>query len=221
MKRENIYLLLLSVALFFLWDAKCSGNGTIKATKKEVGTEITIPEAKGVLNSKGVIESKPIVANPKNSNSLIKANSPQLESESKKDSINSLLIQEQTARIEAYKQLDSIKKIQFVSNILQPKDFFHTLEDSIVKIDFKAKGFGELKNIELSYTRKEIKATLKQYLLLGGVEIGSNQLLNEFKAKGNLMYLSPRKTLYSLSVDNDKIIYFGVGKKIFEINKVN
>jgi len=194
MKRETILTILLAIALLLLYDAKC--NRTDNGTNK-VGTEVTIPEVKGVLESKGVIESKPIVAKPKSSNSLIKANSPQLESERKTDSLNNLLIQEQTARIEAYKQLDSIKKLQFVSDILQPKDFFHTLEDSIVKIDFKAKGFGELKNIELSYTRKEIKSIIKQYTVFLGVNTVSNPSFSNTSILPTVSYLNANGLLIS------------------------
>lgn len=219
MKRETILTILLAIALFFLWDAKC--NRTDNGSNK-IGTEVTIPKVKGVLESKGIIESKPIVAKPKSSNSLIKANSPQLESERGTDSLNNLLIQEQNARIEAYKQLDSIKQLQFVSDILQPKDFSHTLEDSIVKIDFKAKGFGELKNIELTYTRKEIKAIVKQYTVFLGINITSNTQLNKVGVMPSLSYLNAKGMLFTAGKDiicNDCYMA-GLQTRIFSINRV-
>ena len=172
-----------------------------------------------MLQSKGVIKSSPIVAKTNK-----KGYGQEIENfaNTKTDSLNNLLMQEQTARIEAYKQLDSIKKIQFVSDILQPKEFFHTLEDSIVKIDFKARGFGELKNIELSYTRKTINTPVKQYAIFLGVNTVSNPSFSNMAILPTISYNSPNGMLYSFGKDLmcDGCYMVGLSKSVWIKNRV-
>lgn len=207
MKIHLIYIAIIAMVLMMT----CNGNKS--------GTEITLKtkEVKGAFRI-DTITVHDIIKLPtvtyRNGKTIYKTVI---------DSIDYAIIAKATKLVDSFKkQNDSIKLAMFVSRST-PMDFKKTFENDTIKINMFGKYSGELYGIGLDYTIKPqtVKAQLKQYLLLGGVEIGSNQLLNEFKAKGNLMYLSPRKTLYSLSVDNDKVIYFGVGKKIFEINKVN
>jgi len=126
-----------------------------------------------------------------------------------------------TAPTNSFKVANDSLKLKLFESLAVANDVNQTLENDTIKIDANIKLLGTIENIKLDYTIKPFKVTsnVKQYLLLGGIEAGSNQLLNEFRVKGNIQYLSPVKTLYTIGYDNQEIIYFGVSKKIFGFNR--
>lgn len=214
MKRENIYLLLLAVALFFLWDAKCSGNGTeITLKTKEVkgGFEMVKPKQTDIVpktdkvNKYGHGQEVPFVANTKN------------------DSINTKLLAENEALIKAFATYtDSVKQAKYLEAI-SLKDFSQTFNDTSLTINVFGKVRGEVIGIGMDYTIKPqtVKAKLKQYLLLGGVNMRYNGQFNKSGVDLQLDYISPNKTRYSIGKDLicKDCFTIGVGKKIFEINR--
>jgi len=209
MKRENTYLLLLAVAVLLLWDAKCSGNGT----------EITLKtkEVKGSFRIDTITVHDTIKL-------------PKIEYRNGKpiyktviDSIDYAIISKATKLVDSFKVAnDSLKEKMFISRST-PMNFKKTFEDTAVKINIFGKHSGELYGIGLDYTIKPqtVKAQLKQYLLLGGVNMRYNGQFNKSGVDLQLDYISPNKTRYSIGKDLTCKDCFtvGVGKKIFEINR--
>lgn len=209
MKRENTYLLLLAVAVLLLWDAKCSGNGT----------EITLKtkEVKGSFRIDTITVHDTIKL-------------PKIEYRNGKpiyktviDSIDYAIISKATKLVDSFKVAnDSLKEKMFISRST-PMNFKKTFEDTAVKINIFGKHSGELYGIGLDYTIKPqtVKAQLKQYLLLGGVNMRYNGQFNKSGIDAQLDYISPNKTRYSIGKDLicKDCFTVGIGKKIFEINR--
>mgnify|MGYP001031536224 CR=1 FL=1 len=209
MKRENTYLLLLAVAVLLLWDAKCSGNGT----------EITLKtkEVKGSFRIDTITVHDTIKL-------------PKIEYRNGKpiyktviDSIDYAIISKATKLVDSFKVAnDSLKEKMFISRST-PMNFKKTFEDTAVKINIFGKHSGELYGIGMDYTIKPqtVKAQLKQYLLLGGVNMRYNGQFNKSGIDAQLDYISPNKTRYSIGKDLicKDCFTVGIGKKIFEINR--
>jgi len=178
------------------------------------------PEMKGTLKSEKPLKHYPIIYRGNQKGTAGKLVNSKTEN-TENDSINKLITELTADRLEAYKKLDSLEREKMFADAIAPMDVTETLENDTIKIDMLAKVSGLMHDVNLNYTLKPLKhkVNLKQYLLLGGVEVGSNQLLNEFRVKGNIQYLSPSKTLFSGGFDNQKIIYLGVSKKIFSFSR--
>ena len=140
------------------------------------------------------------------------------------DSIDYAIIAKSTKLVDSFKkQNDSIKLAMFISRST-PMDFKKTFENDTIKINIFGKYSGELYGIGMDYIIKpqSVKAQLKQYLIIGCVNLRYNGQFNKSGIDAQLDYISPNKTRYSIGKDLIcKDCYsFGVGKKIFEINKV-
>jgi len=139
------------------------------------------------------------------------------------DSIDYAIISKATKLVDSFKVAnDSLKEKMFISRST-PMNFKKTFEDTAVKINIFGKHSGELYGIGLDYTIKPqtVKAQLKQYLLLGGVNMRYNGQFNKSGIDAQLDYISPNKTRYSIGKDLicKDCFTVGIGKKIFEINR--
>jgi len=139
------------------------------------------------------------------------------------DSIDYAIISKATKLVDSFKVAnDSLKEKMFISRST-PMNFKKTFEDTAVKINIFGKHSGELYGIGLDYTIKPqtVKAQLKQYLLLGGVNMRYNGQFNKSGIDAQLDYIGPNKTRYSIGKDLicKDCFTIGVGKKIFEINR--
>jgi len=139
------------------------------------------------------------------------------------DSIDYAIISKATKLVDSFKVAnDSLKEKMFISRST-PMNFKKTFEDTAVKINIFGKHSGELYGIGMDYTIKPqtVKASLKQYLLLGGVNMRYNGQFNKSGIDAQLDYISPNKTRYSIGKDLicKDCFTVGIGKKIFEINR--
>lgn len=218
MKTHVIYLSIIALLLI----AKCNGTNN--------GTEITFKtkEVKGgfemVKPKQTEITQSPINNVPDKDKSLIKAKSPQLESDKKNDSINTKLLAENEALIKAFATYtDSVKQAEYLEAI-SLKDFSQTFNDTSLTVNLFGKVRGEVIGIGMNYTIKPqtIKATLKQYTIFGGVNITSNTQLNKVGVMPSLSYLNAKGMLFTAGKDiicNDCYMA-GLQTRIFSINRV-
>lgn len=208
MKRETILTILLAIAVLLLLK-ECNSNGKdITFKTKEV---------------KGSFRIDTITVHD-----TIKL--PKIEYRNGKpiyktviDSIDYAIISKATKLVDSFKVAnDSLKEKMFISRST-PMNFKKTFEDTAVKINIFGKHSGELYGIGMDYTIKPqtVKASLKQYLLLGGVNMRYNGQFNKSGIDAQLDYISPNKTRYSIGKDLicKDCFTVGIGKKIFEINR--
>ena len=215
MKRETILIILLAIALFFLWDAKCSGSGnkiTLKTKEVKGGFEMVKPKQTEITQS--LINNVPNKDNSRVQNSF---------AHEKNDSINTKLLAENEALIKAFATYtDSVKQAKY-NEAISLKDFSQTFNDTSLTVNVFGKVRGEVIGIGLDYTIKPqtVKAQLKQYLLLGGVNMRYNGQFNKSGIDAQLDYISPNKTRYSIGKDLicKDCFTVGIGEKIFEINR--
>ena len=208
MKRETILTILLAIAVLLLLK-ECNSNGKdITFKTKEV---------------KGSFRIDTITVHD-----TIKL--PKIEYRNGKpiyktviDSIDYAIISKASKLVDSFKVAnDSLKEKMFISRST-PMNFKKTFEDTAVKINIFGKHSGELYGIGMDYTIKPqtVKASLKQYLLLGGVNMRYNGQFNKSGIDAQLDYISPNKTRYSIGKDLicKDCFTVGIGKKIFEINR--
>lgn len=211
-----------------------------KACNSNAGETITVknPEVKGSVSS-DKIESVPIVgpsqdlsrttenkgANNKKplKNGELGPSADRPDQTAANTYLNQQLLAERDARIETYKNSNDSLRAELYAKAIQPKDVFSTLEDSIVKINFSGKVTGELKSIKLDYVRKafDTKVQLKQYKLLGGVNLGSNIQLDKISVTPQLHYLNASGVMYSAGKDLmcKDCFSAGVSTVIFKYNR--
>ena len=207
----TLYIVIV-ILLFAIWSLTF-GNYWLNGGSEQI--TITTPEIKGTLQTdKPIIHTviKPPIIKYINGKTIYKTFS---------DSLDQKLILASVKLVDSFKVANDSLKLKLFESLAVANDVNQTLENDTIKINANIKLLGTIEKIKLDYTIKPFKVTsnVKQYLLLGGIEAGSNQLLNEFRVKGNIQYLSPVKTLYSVSYSNDKIIWIGVSKKIFGFNR--
>lgn len=214
MKRETILIILLAIALFFLWDAKCSGSGnkiTLKTKEVKGGFEMAKPKQTEIING------TQIDAIEKNSVSAENAHT-------KNDSINTKLLAENEALIKAFATYtDSVKQSKYLEAI-SLKDFSQTFNDTSLTVNVFGKVRGEVIGIGMNYTIKPqtINATLKHYAIFGGVNTVYNVQLNKFGVMPSLSYLNAKGMLFTAGKDiicNDCYMA-GLQIRIFSINRV-
>jgi hypothetical protein len=199
----------------FLWLKGCSDN-----EKSLVTAKVVIPKIEGKFKAQ-----KPThhIVDP-NKKVLIKANSPQLTKGNTvftENTINPELI----AEIEKLKQdfekaNDSIKKLMF-ANSNQISKFSSNFEDEHLILNFEGIVQGEVKEITPNYTIKErrikVPVPIKKnnYRVLGGLEVGNNATLGDFKLKGGLLLQNPKGNIISGAVDTNQTFWIGYYKYLF------
>lgn len=213
MKIHLIYIAIIAMVLMMTCNGNKSGTGiTLKTKEVKGGFEMVKPKQTEIVpktdkvNKYGHGQEVPFVANTKN------------------DSINTKLLAENEALIKAFATYtDSVKQAKY-NEAISLKDFSQTFNDTSLTVNVFGKVRGELYGIGMDYTIKPqtVKAQLKQYLLIGGVNLRYNGQFNKSGIDAQLDYISPNKTRYSFGKDLicKDCFTIGVGKKIFEINKV-
>ena len=220
------YIIIIAILLFGLFGnwfglSINSDEITIETPEKKGTIQTSVPLMHTPILRPGLITPKTVGSVSKNRQNT--ALSVHADHDTENYYLNQRLLAETADKIEAYKKLDSLEQLRFVERILQPMDVVETLEDSIIKIDFSGKVVGELKNVKLDYTIKpfKFKTNLKQYYLLGGVNLTSNTQLNKMGVMPTVSYFSPNKTLISIGKDIlcEDCYIIGVQKKIFGFSK--
>ena len=117
---------------------------------------------------------------------------------------------------------DSIKSLLF-KDAIAIKSFNSKFEDKNVIIDINGIVRGEVQEITPNYTRKKqtIAMPIKQTYLrvLGGVEIANTIQFDEMKYKANIGIQNASGDVYNVGYDNNKNIYIGFSKKLFEFKR--
>ena len=222
MKRETILTILLAIAVFFLWDAKCnrtdnSKDITFKTKEVKGGFEMAKPKQTGIINpvtnSTNTVIYKDFIA--KNDNN---------DTRDKNDSINTKLLAENEALIKAFATYtDSVKQAKY-NEAISLKDFSQTFNDTSLTVNVFGKVRGEVIGIGMNYTIKPqtINATLKQYTVFLGLNTVCNPSFSNTAILPTISYLSANGWLISggkdlLSKDGSII---GVSKSVWSRSRV-
>jgi hypothetical protein len=209
MKTHLIYLTVIAIILMMTCNGNSNGKDiTFKTKEVKGGFEMVKPKQTEITNNV-----------PNKDNSRVQRNF----AHEKNDSINTKLLAENEALIKAFATYtDSVKQAKYLEAI-SLKDFSQTFNDTSLTVNVFGKVRGEVIGIGLDYTIKPqtVKAQLKQYLLLGGVNMRYNGQFNKSGIDAQLDYISPNKTRYSIGKDLicKDCFTVGIGKKIFEINR--
>lgn len=119
---------------------------------------------------------------------------------------------------------DSIKKLQF-NKAVQLNEFSTKFEDDNLILNVNGVVQGEVKEITPNYIIKEkkIDVPVKQketvLRLLGGLEVGNNTKLDNFKVKANLMFQNRKGNIISGSFDTNQTVWMGYNVSIFDIKR--
>ena len=216
MKRETILIILLAIALFFLWDAKCSGSGnkiTLKTKEVKGGFEMVKPKQTEITQS--LINNVPNKDNSRVQNSF---------AHEKNDSINTKLLAENEALIKAFATYtDSVKQAKY-NEAISLKDFSQTFNDTSLTVNVFGKVRGEVIGIGMNYTIKPqtINATLKQYTVFLGVNTVSNPSFSNTAVLPTISYLNAKGMLFTAGKDKicNDCYMAGLQTRIFSINRV-
>ena len=199
-----------------LWFRGCSN-----AQIPNVATKVIVPEVKGDFEPK----------KPAHEPVLIKANSPQLKNRTRKEilqvenPINQKLIAENEKLKADFAKATTVEKPLLFDKAIKLNKFYTKFEDDNLILNIDGIVQGEVKEITPNYTIKEkkIEIPVKQketvFRLLGGVEFGNNTLLNDFKAKGTIMFQNKKGNIISSSFDTNQTIWVGYHISIFDVKK--
>lgn len=201
-----LVIIILSICLF----QKCNPDESLPQT-----VEVTVPEVKGSFEEKKPEHFPFDKSKPSTRKENLQVENP----------INPKLIAENEKLKKAFeKASDSIKKLQFAKAI-ELKNFTSTFENDTIKIDINGIVQGQVKEIKPSYVIKEQKVEVQVkpketvFRLLGGVEVGGTTQLNNFVAKGNLIFQNRKGNTTSISYDTNKTIWIGKSFSIFNVKR--
>jgi hypothetical protein len=196
-----------------LWFKGCS-----VAEKSSATAKVIVPEVKGNFEAKKPVH-EPIV-NPSNSRELEKGKITFIE-----NPIDEKLIAENEKLKSDYaKANDSIKQLSF-NKAIQLNKFSTKFEDDNLLLNINGVVQGEVKEITPNYTIKEkkievpVKAKETVFRLLGGLEVGNNTKLDNFKVKANLMFQNRKGNIISGSFDTNQTIWVGYTISIFDVKR--
>lgn len=194
-----------------LWFKGCSGSTPTPQIAK-----VIVPEVKGIFESKKPVHV-PIV-NPSNStplkNSTIKENLQ----------VEKLIAENEKLKVD-FAKASGVDKPLLFDKAIQLNKFSTKFEDDNLILNIDGIVQGEVKEITPNYTIKEkkIEIPVKQketvFRLLGGVEFGNNTLLNDFKAKGTIMFQNKKGNIISSSFDTNQTIWVGYHISIFDVKR--
>jgi hypothetical protein len=120
---------------------------------------------------------------------------------------------------------DSIERLKLYIKSIQLNKFSTKFEDDNLTLNIDGIVQGEVKEITPSYVikAKEIPIQIKQketvFRLLGGIEVGNNTQLNDFKVKANLMFQNRKGNIISGSLDTQQTIWLGYNVSIFNVKR--
>ena len=196
----------------FLWFRGCSN-----AQIPNVATKVIVPEVKGDFEPKKpahhVVDVNNMVTSQK-SKTIYKENP-----------INQKLIAENEKLKADFAKASGVDKPLLFDKAIKLNKFSTKFEDDNLILNIDGIVQGEVKEITPNYTIKEkkIEIPVKQketvFRLLGGVELGNNTLLNDFKAKGTIMFQNKKGNIISSSFDTNQTIWVGYHISIFDVKK--
>lgn len=209
------YLAFFAVGFFVaIWFRGCSGT-----TPTPQIVKVTVPEVKGTFEAKKPVH-EPIVINANKT-----ANVQKGKTIYKKNPIDKKLIAEnEKLKSDFAKANDSIKQLSF-NKAIQLSKFSTKFEDEDIVLNINGIVQGEVKEITPNYIIKEkkIEVPVKQketvFRLLGGLELGNNTQLDDFKVKANLMFQNRKGNIISGSFDTNQTVWVGYNISIFDIKK--
>jgi adenylate cyclase class IV len=197
-----------------LWFKGCSGS-----TPSTQIAKVIVPEVKGSFQAKKPVH-EPIVINANNT-----ANMQKGETIYKENPIDKKLIAENEKLKSDYaKANDSIKQLSF-NKAIQLNKFSTKFEDENLVLNINGVVQGEVKEISPNYTIKEkkvevpVKVKETVFRILGGLEVGNNTKLDNFKVKANLMFQNRKGNIISGSFDTNQTVWVGYNVSIFDIKR--
>ena len=197
-----------------LWFKGCSGS-----TPSPQIAKVIVPEVKGNFQAKKPVH-EPIVINANS-----KANMQKGETIYKENPIDKKLIAENEKLKSDYaKASDSIKQLSF-NKAIQLNKFSTKFEDENLLLNINGVVQGEVKEITPNYIIKEkkvevpVKVKETVFRLLGGLEVGNNTKLDNFKVKANLMFQNRKGNIISGSFDTNQTVWVGYNLSIFDIKR--
>lgn len=209
MKIPEIVKYLGWVLLFiFLWFRTCSSS---KVEQKPI--KIEIPEKKGSFKPTTII-THTVIRTPSKTDTVFE-----------KNPLNQILLSENESLKNKFKEADSINQALMFEKQIELKTFSKTFDDENLTLNIYGIVSGEVKKITPDYVikKQKVDVLVKEkevvFRMLGGVELGNNTELNNFKAKGNLMFQNKKGNILSVSADNNKVFYVGYNFSIFKIKK--
>ena len=196
----------------FLWFRGCSGSTPIPQIAK-----VTIPGVIGKFEHKKPVH-KTVV---KDYLTTEKDNIIFIENPINKN----LIAENEKLKIDFAKETDSLKKVIAYNKAIKLNAFSTKFEDENVVLNINGVVQGEVKEVTPNYTIKEkkievpVKVKETVFRLLGGLELGNNTQLNDFKLKANLMFQNRKGNVLSGSFDTNKTVWVGYNMSIFNIKK--
>ena len=197
----------------FLWLNGCNRsefpNGSVKAI---------IPEVKRKLEAKKPFHE---AVSSKMERTATRKEILQVENPINKN----LIAENEKLKIDFAKETDSLKKVIAYNKAIKLNAFSTKFEDENVVLNINGVVQGEVKEVTPNYTIKEkkievpVKVKETVFRLLGGLELGNNTQLNDFKLKANLMFQNRKGNVLSGSFDTNQTVWVGYNMSIFNIKK--
>ena len=212
------YLVVFVIAILIgKWFRGCSAT-----PPKTQSAKVIVPEVKGNFEAKKPVH-QPIGIRQNLSKKPLNTEAKSLSTEA--NSLIQKLIKENERLVQDFaKASDSIKQLSY-NKAIQLNKFSTKFEDENLLININGIVQGEVKEITPNYTIKEKKmeVPVKQketvFRLLGGLELGNNTQLDDFKLKANLMFQNKKGNIISGSFDTNQTIWVGYNISIFDIKK--
>lgn len=220
--KDAFYIALLFCMGFLLFDATCSRKFLNKDYDQN-GDKIELPKMEGTLKTTD-IDHKPIekpkdlvqTKNGKTQSGNIFVRTKLEREQYENDSLNRMIFEKQSCIIEGYDKANDSLKREILKLAVQANDVSKTLENDTVKIVFSGKVLGTMESMRIDWTFKPMTAFVKQYLVLGGLQIDSNPEFKKPIFSPTLFYMSPSKVLFfgGKAINSDQFS-FGAARTIF------
>lgn len=124
--------------------------------------------------------------------------------------------------LEKFEQLGA-NKDSLYADAIGEREYNIKQEDSLLITNNYIKAQGKVLAFQQSYTIKPQKIAVKDpetvFRLLGGVEVGNTKELNDFSAKGSLMFQNRKGNIFSAGYDTEQRIWVGYGFSIWNYRK--
>lgn len=209
------YLAVFALGCFVaFWFRGCS-----ESTPKPQIVKVTVPEVKAKFEAKKPVHEAIVI------NANIKSNMQKDKPVFVENPINEKLIAENEKLKKDFAKADSSTKDVIFEKVATLNKFSSNFEDENIIINIDGIVQGEVKEITPNYTIKErkmevpVKAKETVFRLLGGLELGNNTQLDDFKVKANLMFQNRKGNIISGSFDTNQTIWVGYNVSIFNIKK--